>query len=151
MKISLNISEFNITSGLKIQIHYCYGKGDKLLAMYYESIIEESLETRAYRLPLTFLHYAAIFFRFLHFSLPPFTLDMFKRTYYYSDSFSVPRVLQFLCCIQQLNMYWPLRWQHLLHYVINLQCFTKLAVFILHIHCRLNFKFHFGMIVLRFF
>ena len=96
--------------------------------MYYESIIEESLETRAYRLPLTFLHYAAIFFRFLHFSLPPFTLDMFKRTYYYSDSFSVPRVLQFLCCIQQLNMYWPLRWQHLLHYVINLQCFTKIYV-----------------------
>ena len=94
--------------------------------MYYESIIEESQETRAYRLPLTFLHYAAIFFRFLHFSLPPFTLDMFKRTYYYSDSFSVPRVLQFLCCIQQLNMYWPLRWQHLQHYVINLQCFTKL-------------------------
>ena len=81
-------------------VRYHYRIGDKLLAKYYKSIIEESLETRAYhRLPLTFLHYAAIFFRFLHFSLPPFTLDMFKRTYYYSDSISVPRVLQFLCCI----------------------------------------------------
>ena len=107
--------------------------GDKLLAKYYKSIIEESLETRAYRLPLTFLHYAAIFFRFLHFSLPPFTLDMFKRTYYYSDSISVPRVLQFLCCIQQLNICRCSKWQHQLCCVINLQQLTILNLFKVHI------------------